>query len=179
MAAEIPFHLQYELSRRQRLVPHLRIWVPGLPLVAASVLMFALCVFAKWWLFPLLLLVLWFCKGFWIGLIDVVAHPVRKMDVIVEENGLGFLVGGQRWWIFLDGVVGIDRFCRDTWTIRHHNGHVINIPVSAISEEQLQHIRDAAKKGHTPEGIHGVLERGRRLQEMRKERRRRKRDGEA
>ena len=113
-------------------------------------------------------------------MVDVVANPMRKMDVIVQENGLGFLVRGQRWWIFLDGVTGVDKlWWSDTWTIRHYNGTVINILVSAISEDQIQHIRDAAKKGHTPEGVHGVLERGRRIQEMRKERRQKKRGGEA
>jgi hypothetical protein len=88
------------------------------------------------------------------------------MDIVVEENGLGFLAGGERWWLFLDGIISISRYEKDTWTIYHWNGSVINVTASVISPDQLAHLRAAAERGKTPEGIGAVIERGRKLEAM-------------
>lgn len=170
---KIPFHLQYELNRRQRLIPHMRIWItygPSVLIFLVGSLFVVLAV--KWWLFPLFLVALWFSRGFLVGLIDVVIHPKQSMDIVVEENAIGFLSGGERWFIRLDCILRIDRFCEDTWTIYHDNGTVINILAVAIADDQVQHIKDAAEAGKSPEGVKAAVERGRRILELRQEERR-------
>jgi len=168
--SKIPFHLQYELNRRQRLIPHMRIWMPYGPFVLILLVGSLFVVLAvKWWLFPLFLFALWFSRGFLVGLIDVVIHPKQSMDIVVEENAIGFLSGGERWFIYLDGILRIDRICEDTWTIYHHNGTVINILAAAIADDQVQHLKDAAEAGKSPEGVKAVIERGRRIQELNQE----------
>lgn len=163
---KIPFQLQYVLTRHQRILPHLRIWLQHLPVVVGALLVGVFLVVVKWWLFPVLLLGLWLFRGFWIGVLDIVIHPTEKMDIIIEQNGLGFMRGGHRWWLFLDGMTRVEQFCSDTWTFCHHNGHVINVPASVITEDQVDFIRSAAAKGRTPGGVRDVIERGRKLQQM-------------
>jgi hypothetical protein len=163
---EVPLQLQYVLTRRQRILPHLKIWLPLLPFVIGAMLVGVLLVVVKWWFFPVLLFGLWLFRGFWIGLLDIVIHPTEKMDIIIEQNGLGFMMGGQRWWLFLDGMIRIEQFCPDTWTFCHYNGHVINVPASVITEDQVDFIRQTAAKGRTPEGMQTVIERGLKLQQM-------------
>src|SRR5687768_16769646 len=107
---DIPFKLRYALTRRQRIVPHLRIWLRQLPVVIGIPVVSAIAlVVGEWWLLAVSLLCLWFARGFWIGLLDIAIYPVKQMDVVVEQNGLGFMAGGQRRWLFLDGMVRIDR----------------------------------------------------------------------
>src|SRR5437588_7740880 len=106
--AEVPFELRYQLSRRQRLVLHLRIWgVVYTPFVvvvftffcvqtivnACSLTWAGVAVFGGLALGVFILL-----RGLFVGLLDVLLVPVRSVDLRIEENGLGFLVGGERWW---------------------------------------------------------------------------------
>jgi hypothetical protein len=165
-----PCHIEYDLSRRQRLAIHLGRWLPTLPgtvfvvgvgIVSAHVLS---SLVSRWflvfWVVPLWAGGRWFW-GFPKGLLNVVFVPLQHMDIIVEETGLGFLVKGERFWVFLDGIRSIERHCEDTWTILHRNGTVINIPVAAIDERYIDHMRTMAEKRKTPEGKQAVLERGR------------------
>src|SRR5262249_54236785 len=81
--AEMPFHLRFSLSRGQRLVPHLRIW--GLFYSPFLILLFSFFVFAAVLNFSrsqlrdgtgfLLLasLVFMVARGFFAGLIDIIA----------------------------------------------------------------------------------------------------------
>jgi hypothetical protein len=173
---QIPFHLRYELSRRQRLVPYLRIW--GTPLALFVVVMFlffcvqavvsacslsgmGVVVFAGLALFVLVLY-----HGLFVGLLDVLLVPVRCMDVIVEEDAAGVLIGSERWYLFLDGITDLRKFCDDTWTIQHFNGCMLHIAASAIGEDQIAHLRAAMERGRTPEGIRAVIERGKRITEI-------------
>jgi hypothetical protein len=174
--AEVPFELRYQLSRRQRLGPHLRIWgVVSTPFVVALFAFFCvqtvvsvcslswpgLAVFGG-----LALGVFVLHRGLFLGLLDVLLVPARSMDLRVEENGLGVLAGGERWWLFLDGLTGIDQLTAGVWTLRHWNGSVVHIPADAITEAQLGHLRAAMERGRTPEGVRAVIERGRRLAEL-------------
>ena len=172
---QVPFHLRYDLNRRQRLVPHVAIWGPvGLIGVGAVAGPLYLAVFASpWWAFVAFVL-LWIFRRFFVGILDVVIHPVRHMDVVVEENGLGFLIGRERWYIFLDGILDIRKFRKDTWTIQHFNGTVIHVLASAITDEQIDYLKAAAERGRDPEVIKAVIERGRRIQEILDEERRNK-----
>ena len=82
-------------------------------------------------------------KGFFIGLMDVITNPMRPLDIVIEENSLGCLTANERRWILLDGIVNFDQIYGDTWTIWHDSGIVVNIPASAISEEQVTLLRSA------------------------------------
>jgi hypothetical protein len=91
------------------------------------------------------------------------------MDVRVEENGLGVLAGGQRWWLFLDGLTGIEQLTPGVWTLQHWTGSVVHVPADVITEEQIAYLRAAMERGRTPEGVRAVIERGRRLTELERE----------
>ncbi len=170
--AQIPFHVEYSLSRSQRLVPHLRVWGPLWPLfiilflfvfVQTVVSLCTLSGFGAAVYGSLTLLVLVLCRGLFVGLIDVLLVPVHHMDVTVEDNAMSVLLGGERWHLFLDTIIDLQNFRKDTWTVQFYNGCVVNISASAIQEDQLDHLRAAMERGRTPEGIQAKIERGRRI----------------
>ena len=117
------------------------------------------------WLFALLIPLL-LMRGFFVGLIDAFLVPRRHMDIVIEERGLGFLAAGERWWLFLDGIIGIHRYRKDTWTIQHHNGTVIHIAATVISDDQIAFLREAMRKGQTRQGFEAVVERGKQIMAM-------------
>lgn len=174
-----PCQLRYTLSRGQRLIPHLRIWGIGLTLLVVGLVSFFLIMtvvsicsldLLSALGFGVLALVFGILFGRLLGgLIDVVFVPTSRMDVTLEENALGILLGKERWYLFLDGVTRIDRFHRAVWTLQHFNGYVLHIAASAISEEQLDHIRQRMEFGRTPQGIQVVIERGKRIKEIEEE----------
>lgn len=144
MARRPLMELKYELNRRQRIIPHLAIWLPLLGMPSIIVLLFAylLVSISVWFILPLLVM-LWLIKGFFVGLLDVIIYPKRKMDIVVEEKGLGYLANNERWWIFLCGVIEVSKICSDIWAVQHHNGTIINIPVSTITLEQVETLQSA------------------------------------
>jgi hypothetical protein len=170
---QLPFHLRYTLNRWQRLIPHLRVWDVGGILAVVGLAGASTALAWSWW--PLLFLAVWvwFFGNFFRGLLDVLLRGRVEMDLEIQEIGLGFLDGGQRWWLFLDGFLRIEQLTPGVWTLQHFNGHVVHIPADAITAEQLAHIRTAAARGQTPEGIRAVIERGRRLAQLEAEERRR------
>ena len=112
------------------------------------------------------MLPLWIARGFIVGLVDVAFNPVRHMDIKIEENGLGFMTKMDRMWLFLDGVIRIEKLHDDVWTVCHHNGTVVNIPVAVIDEKYIDHMRQKGEWGRTPAGIQAVIERGKRIAAM-------------
>lgn len=135
-----------------------------IPTVVVGTILFSFSS-SLWWALALLASLFLF-RGFFIGILDVVVHRERDMDIIIEDKGLGFLAGGERWWIFLDGIINIGKYHRDVWTIQHHNGVVVNILASEITDDQLAHLKSAAAHGRTPEGIQAVVERGRQIVQL-------------
>jgi hypothetical protein len=107
-------------------------------------------------------------RGLFVGIIDVLIVARREVDVVIEENAAGILLGKERWSLFLDGITSLKQYRADVWTIQHFNGSVLHVPVSAITDEQLSHIRSAMERGRTPEGVRAVIERGRRIAELRR-----------
>jgi len=108
-------HIEYDLSRRQRLVAHFGVWAPylgGLIVIGGggTALVVALASSVSPWLALLILLPLWLVRGFIIGLVNVIFVGVHYMDVIVEENGLGYATKSDRLWIFLDGIIRIQKY---------------------------------------------------------------------
>lgn len=178
-----PFQLRYELKRAQRFVPLMRIWGWFYGPFALLLLTFfclrtvysvltgewpGLVVFGGLALFTLA-----WVRGLVVGLVDVlftrrrtVDLEVCTVDLEVEEQAVGVLRGGERCYLFLDGFLSLDRFHPEVWTLQHYNGSVLHIPVSMITEEQLDHFRTAMARGRTPEGIRAVVERGRRIEEI-------------
>lgn len=163
--------LRYSLNRLQRLVPHLRVWGIVTTLVVLALLTFFCIrtVVAAWsedWadtaIFGGLALgMLVVFRGLFIGIIDVLIFASRDMDVVFEYNAVGILVGKERRYLFLDGVINISKYRGDLWTIQHYNGSVLNLPVSLISDEQVLLIRNAMEYGRTSDGVRTVVERGR------------------
>ena len=111
----------------------------------------------------------WLHAGLFRGLAEVVFVPIRRMDVIVEDNGAGpaagILIGSERWYLFLDGITCMER-AGDVWTIQHYSRHVLWIAAAAITDDQLDFLRDSMRRGQTPEGMRAVIERGKRIQEL-------------
>jgi hypothetical protein len=107
-----------------------------------------------------LLAVVWIGRNFVRGVANGLRPGGIEMDIRVEEKGLGYLMGGERWWLFLDGIQRIEQIRKGLWTISHFNGSVIHIPAEAISPAQLDYLREAAARGRTPGGMQTVIERG-------------------
>jgi hypothetical protein len=175
--AELPCHLQYDLTRWQRLAPHLKLWGPfnllaptGIALLLAGSVYEVIHVSrhpGRLFLTAIALLGwAWLCRRYFVGLLDILLHRVRHMDIVIEEKGLGFLTRGERWWFFLDGVSQVEQLTPGIWTILHRNGTVVIIPAGLITADQIEHIRAAGEHGRTPEGIQAAIARGRLIQQI-------------
>lgn len=142
-----PFEIKCTVTRSQQLMPLLRAWGLLGPLIfLGTVACFVQAFTRSWWLIFIALGGLWAVRGFVFGLIGIVIHPVGIIDIRVEENGLGFMAGKERLWIFLDGVTRVYQPRPDIWTICHHNGTLITIPGDKITPEQLEHIRSGPER---------------------------------
>ena len=173
----VPFALRYTLTRRQRLLPHVRMWGIALTLFITVLEAFFLWIaFANipvdgCWaslgfglLFPGGLFLLY--RGLFNGLLDVLLSRRRVVDMIVDDETAAILIRGERWHLFLDGITSIRQYHPDIWTIEHHNGSVLHIPATEITDDQLAHLRAAMERGRTPEGVQAVVERGRRIAQL-------------
>ena len=118
----LPFELRYNLTRRQRLIPHLRIWWRHAPLIIVCVGGAAAgIVYLSWWCIPLLFCLLFIFRGFFIGFLNVVLIRRQAMDLVIEHNSLAFLAGDERWYCSLDGLTAFDELARGVWTLQHWN----------------------------------------------------------
>ncbi len=158
-------HLQYGLTRRQRWDVHVRAWLPALPryLVVVGImvpLIWAASLRSPWYLL-FALAPLWVMRGFIAGFLNIAFVPAERVDVIINELGVGVLVGEERWWMFLDSIVQIAKFRDDLWSLGGYHGQSIDIPVALISEETLAHVRARSEWGRTPEGVEAAVQRGR------------------
>jgi hypothetical protein len=138
-------HLAYELSRRQQLVAHLGTWLcywPGaLMLVAVAATAVILAVLTSPWFLLMLLLppINNNLPRLIAGFVKPLVSGVQRMDVIIEEDRIGFLLGRDRLWLPLDEIVRIERF-GDVWAILGSDAG-IDIPVSAVDEKYVTHMR--------------------------------------
>jgi hypothetical protein len=193
---ELPFHLCCELNRRQRLLPHLKIWGALVPftVIGLIVLLMSMTRFwwlpglaatdaeptvgvltrmtGFWWLYGLAALCLgWLFRGMFIGFLDVVVHRVVSMELLIEDNAMRL---GDNGWLFLDGFTSMQELTRGVWTLQHWHGYVVNIPTTAIADDQVEHLKLAIERGRRPEEIQKVIERGRLIQRLEEEQRRRR-----
>jgi len=145
--ASLPFHLRYELNRRQRLVPHLLVslrYIPGLVLMVGGSVYLTVAV--SRWCFPVVIVALWFTRRFFAGLICAIAIPVVSMDVVVEPDRMGLLVNNNRVWLPLDSNLYIANTAQNVWTICFPSGAVINIPCDSITGEQIEYLSSAVQR---------------------------------
>ncbi len=142
----VPFRLQYALGRRDRLAVE---FPPHLPALGAALgfvlgIGYLAAVVSSWFLLFLILPTL-LTRGLVLFLADLALVPARSVDVLVEADRLGLLVGSDRVWLYLDGVIQV---CRSndgrTWTLLHLNGSVLTIPGAAIRPEQLDFLKGFA-----------------------------------
>jgi hypothetical protein len=174
-----PFHLRYRLSRSQRLGVLLA--MEGIGYTLFGPLLFAFFCFAivanarqgkiggAFFFAAMALGVFLLWRTVVLRLLSILLFKSLNVDLLVRDNGAGILIGRQRWYFFLDGITSIKPYRPDLWTIRHFSGLILHIPTSIITTEQLQHFRDEMQRGHTPEGMRMVIERGKRVQELMKE----------
>ena len=161
-------HIEYDLTRRQRLVSHLGVWAPHLGSliiigIGGSVLVGALTLYVSPWYAFLILLPSWFVRNFARGLINVILVPKQHIDILLEEGALGIATPSDRLWMFLDGIIRIQKYSKDVWTILHYNGTVIHIPVDAIDEKCIEYMRKKGEWGKTREGVQAIIERGKKI----------------
>lgn len=145
---QLPFELRYILTRWQRLVPHLKIWRHHALLVIICIVGAAAAIRRSWWFVCMLLFILFIFRGFFRGLLNVLLVRRQAMDIVVEQNGLGFLAGNERWWLSLDGLTGFDQLASGVWTVQHWNGSFVNIPATLLSDEQVEFFRSWVTKAN-------------------------------
>ena len=141
--------LKYDLTRKQRLIPHLRVWgVYQLFAISALITFTAATVRHSWWISIAAALFLFFCRGYFTGFLNVVFASSQHMDIRIEDNGLGYLEGKERWYIFLDGLTAVRDLEGSVWTVQHWNGTVVNIPKKILSTEALEFLRDWVRRAN-------------------------------
>ena len=152
-----PVHVSYELSRRQRLVAHLGMWLcywPGLlmMLVVPAIVVTLAVLKSPWFLLMLLLPPLMNnLPRFVAGLASALLLGSQRMDVVIEEDRIGDLFGQDRQWLPLEEIVRVERF-GDVWVIVSHSS-VIDIAVSAVDEKYIAHMRAMSEKGRKAHGL--------------------------
>jgi hypothetical protein len=108
-------------------------------------------------------------SGVFLRLIDVLFCKWQEVDLLVEEKGIGMLLGRERWYFFLDSITSIKQYRTDLWTIRQYTGLILHIPIELITDEQLQHFRAEMQRGRTPEGVQAIIARGRMIEQLMRE----------
>jgi hypothetical protein len=171
-----PIRIEYDLTRRQRLIPHLGIWAPFVivPIGAVTLGLTLLVLKDSAPVLPCLavgcilvfVFLLFMARGFLMGMLNIALIPTQHMDIVIEEETLGFMTPRGLYRVFLDGITSIHNYDPGTWTVVHYNGTVINIPVPSIAEQYIEHMRRKAEHGKTPEGVQALIERGRRIAEI-------------
>jgi hypothetical protein len=148
VAPSLPFHLQYTLSRRQRLATEIYPWLPAIAGTIGFVLgvVYLSIIVSSWFLFLLLLPVVAY-RGLFVFLFDIAVHARQSVDVLVDETQLGVRVEDEQRWLPLDGIIQVFR-SEDgtTWTVLHFDGSVITIPADAVTGEQLDYLKSFARR---------------------------------
>ena len=140
--------LQYDLTRKQRLLPHIRVWgVTQIFVIIGLIGVGAAVMHGSWRIAPFVaLLVLWGGRGYITGLINVILVKSHHMEIRIEDNGLEFMAGKDRWYIYLDGLTAIRNLEKTVWTIQHWNGTIVNIPKKDLTEDVLNFLRDCLRR---------------------------------
>jgi hypothetical protein len=142
----VPFHLHYELTRRQRLAAQLQSWAPCLAACLGFTLGVAFLGSVVDRRFLLLLpLPVVVTRKFLVWLLDLARRPTCPVDVTVDEVGLGVRVGEVDAWLPLDGLIQVCK-ADGGWDVLHADGTVLTIPPAAIGDDQLDFLKAAARR---------------------------------
>lgn len=153
----LPFHLHYDLTRRQRLAAMLPSWAPCLAACLGFTLgvgFLALVVSPRFaLLLPLPVVV---SRNFLLWLLDLARRPTCPVNVTVEEAGLEVRVGEADRWLPLDGLIQVCK-ADGGWDVLHADGTVLTIPPAAVTADQLDFLKAAARRSadrrrHPPDG---------------------------
>ena len=138
-------HISYKLSRRQRLLAHFGTWLwywPGFFLMlAVPAIVITLAALKSPWFLALLLLppLMNNLPRFVAGLLTPLFFGSERMDVVIEEDRIGYLFGQDRRWLRLHEIVRVERF-GDVWAIVSSAANIY-IPVSAVDEKYIANLR--------------------------------------
>jgi hypothetical protein len=145
--AVVPFRLHFDQSRRDRLVLQLESWAPCLAACIGFTcgMVFLALVVSPWFalLLPLPVVV---SRRFLARLCGIIRRPTEPVEVEVTEGGLWVRAGGEHVWLPLGGVIQVGKTGGATWTVYHYDGWVVHIPAAAITPEQLDYLKDAARR---------------------------------
>ncbi|MGE3316798.1 MAG: hypothetical protein AB7O26_16895 [Planctomycetaceae bacterium] len=176
---EFPILVRSTLNRRQgfellRKTVGILPWIPGVLLFTFFCIRTALAIW-HWevldiLVFGALTLFALFCLSPAMGYIGLLIYPQQSSEFIFEEDAIGIRGRTDTQFLFLDGITQLKQFTSETWTLRHFNGLQITFAASALNPRLIEHMRAAMVRGKTPEGIQAVIERGRRIQAMERER---------
>jgi hypothetical protein len=141
----VPFHLQYSLTRRQRLAVELYPWLPAMAGTLGFTIgvLYLVTAVSAWFLLLLLLPVIAY-RGLFAFLFDIAFRSRRAVDVLVEESRFGILEE-DRHWHSLDGIFQVYRSeSGSTWTVLHLDSTLLTIPADAIAPDQLDFLKSFA-----------------------------------
>ncbi len=141
-----PIHLQFTLTRRQRLPVELVPWAPAIAATLGfSVGVAFLAVNVSGWFLPLLLLPPVVYRNLLAFLFDIVVRGGRTVEIVTDDVGLTVRSGGTAKWLPLDGIFQVFR-SGDAWTVLHLDRSVITVPAGAITAEQIEYLKTFVRR---------------------------------
>jgi hypothetical protein len=143
----VPFHLHYDLTRRERLAAQLESWAPCLAAcVGFSAGVSFLGAVVSPWFFALLVFPAAVSRRFVVWLVGLAAHPACPVDLDVGETEIRLRVGAECASLPLAGLVQVCRGDGGKWTLIHADGTVLNVPAAALAPDQLDFLKAAARR---------------------------------
>src|SRR4051794_40260068 len=141
------FHLRYDLSRGQRLGPHLLPWAPclGASLRYTLGIVFLAKVVSAWFL-PALVLPAFYCRHFAVLALRILVHPVEPVDLFADDTHLELRAGGASVRFALAGIVQVYKSEGDRWPVLNRDTPAVTIPAAAITEEQLRYLKSFVRR---------------------------------
>jgi len=142
----ISLHLQFTLTRRQRLAVELWPWLPAIAATLGFTVGAAYLVLnVSGWFLVMLLLPPVVYHGLFGFAFDIVVRGGRVVTVTESEAELVVQSGGATEFHALDGIFQVYR-SGDVWTVLHLDGSVLTIPADAITPEQVDYLRSFARR---------------------------------
>ena len=146
MVPDLPFHLRYGLSRRQRLATELYAWLPamagstGFCIGVAYLVLVVSPVFLGLFLLPVIAY-----RGLFVFLLDITFRARQPVEVVVDDSRLGVRIDGVDRWLALNGIFQVCR-CENgnAWNVLHLDGTVLTIPANVIAVSELDYLKSFA-----------------------------------
>lgn len=150
-----PVMLHYELSRRQRLVPHMKIWTPQWLFIALILGISPYGMMKHWWFTAVPVITVWCWRGFFMGLADALSPRRKEIEIALDRENLTVTSGRTLIWAENAGILSVQKYTPDVWTIQYCSAAVqrvgrfmtpddpavVHIPTSQISEEHIDYLQ--------------------------------------